>query len=106
MHVPISNEDTVLQNLMNTIYYVAMDDGEITTDELAILKQVKIDIHTLRKAIKKAEKEESTTEGETKQLIEFRKNLLQNAYDISQSDHVITQEERNLINTLIKILMN
>ena len=42
------DEDTILQNLMNTILLVAMDDGEITEDELAILKQVKLDVKSLR----------------------------------------------------------
>jgi len=104
--VSISNEDVVLQNLMNTILYVAMDDGIITPDELAILKQVKLDINFLRKTIKDAEKSDRTTDDEAEQLMNFRKNLLQNTYDISRSDHVISQDERNLINTLIKALMN
>lgn len=102
----ISNNDIILQNLMNTILYVAMDDGVITEDELAILKQVKLDINSLRKTIQEAEKSDFTTNDEVKQLSHFRKNLIQNAYDISKSDHIITQDERNLINTLIKALRN
>ncbi len=102
----ISDKDVILQNLMNTILYVAMDDGIITPDELAILKQVKLDINMLRKTLKDAEKDEETTSEEQEQLVWFRKNLLQNIYNISKADHVITQDERNLINTLIKALMS
>ena len=83
-----------------------MDDGIITPDELAILKQVKLDINMLRKTLKDAEKDEETTSEEQEQLVWFRKNLLQNIYNISKADHVITQDERNLINTLIKALMS
>jgi tellurite resistance protein len=99
------DEDAILQNLMNTILLVAMDDGEITQDELAILKQVKLDVNGLRQTLKDLE-EDSDTKEEAKQLKEFRKNLLQNAYDITRQDRVITQEERNIINSLIKTLMN
>lgn len=101
----ISEEDKILQNLMNTIILVAMEDGVITQDELAILKQVKFDIKKLRNAIQDAEKE-AKNEEELILLKNFRKNLLQNAYDISKSDRIITQDERNLINTLIRSLMS
>lgn len=102
----ISNEDIVLQNLMNKILLVAMEDGKITDDELAILKQVKLDINTLRERIQKVEIDISIKESDVKKLDKFSKDLLQNAYDISKSDHIITSDERKMINTLIKALVN
>ena len=99
------DEDAVLQSMMNKILLVAMNDGKISEDELAILKQVKLDIQSLREAIKSLETSEETSEEEVNRLKEFRKNLLQNAYSISQKDKIITQEERDLINSLIKSLM-
>ena len=100
------DEDRILQNMMNTILFVAMEDGEISEDELAILKQVKLDIQSLRDAIKDLEKSNETTEEETLRLKKFRKDLLKNAYEISREDKVITKDERNIINSLIKSLMN
>jgi len=100
------DEDTVLQNMMNKILLVAMEDGNFSEDELAILKQVKLDIQFLRDGIKNLEKSEETSEEEAERLKKFRKNLLQNAYDISVQDKIITKEERDLINSLIKLLMS
>ncbi|MDH5404806.1 MAG: TerB family tellurite resistance protein [Candidatus Heimdallarchaeota archaeon] len=100
----IPEEDNVLQNLMNTILLVAMEDGTITSEELAILKQVKVDIQSIRTALEKVEQNNNLEFGETF-IKNFQKNLLQNAYDISQSDHIITPDERNLINSLIKSLI-
>jgi len=92
--------------MMNTILLVAMEDGEVSEDELAILKQVKVDIQLLRDAIKELEKADETSEEEAERLQKFRKDLLQNAYNISREDKIITQDERNIINSLIKSLMN
>ena len=102
----VSEEDKILQNLLNTILFVAMDDGVITPDELAILKQVKLDVKSLRIKIEDATKLVTSSNEELSLLNEFKKNLLQNAYDISREDKKITIEERNLINSLIKVLMN
>ena len=102
----VSEEDKILQNLLNTILFVAMDDGVITDDELAILKQVKLDVKSLRIKIEDATKLVNSSNEELTLLNEFKKNLLQNAYDISREDRKITIEERNLINSLIRVLMN
>jgi hypothetical protein len=99
------DEDQVLQRLMNTILLVAMEDDVISEDELAILRQVKLDIQSLREAIHDLEKKDETSEEESDRLKDFRKNLLQNVYDISKEDKIITQDERNMINSLIKSLM-
>ncbi|MHA2503006.1 MAG: hypothetical protein ACXAE3_09055 [Candidatus Kariarchaeaceae archaeon] len=90
---------------MNTILLVAMEDDVISEDELAILRQVKLDIQSLREAIHDLEKKDETSEEESDRLKDFRKNLLQNVYDISKEDKIITQDERNMINSLIKSLM-
>ncbi|OLS21501.1 MAG: hypothetical protein HeimC2_09300 [Candidatus Heimdallarchaeota archaeon LC_2] len=104
--MPISNEDVIVQNLLNKIIFVALEDGIITEDELAILKQVKIDVKTIRDRLKSigSQLEEKSTEA--KLLNEFSKDVVQNAYNISQNDRVITDDERKLINTLIKALIN
>ncbi len=102
----VSEEDKILQNLLNTILFVAMDDGVISSDELAILKQVKLDVKSLRIKIEDATNMATSSNEELSLLNEFKKNLLQNAYDISREDKKITIEERNLINSLIKVLMN
>ena len=34
--------------MMNKILLIALEDGEITKDELAILEQVKLDVQNLR----------------------------------------------------------
>lgn len=101
----VLNEDVVVQDLLNKVIFVALDDGIITEDELAILKQVKIDINSFRDKLKNHEGilEKSSTEAKLLDL--FSKNIVQNAYQISQNDRVITDDERKLINTLIKVLI-
>ena len=42
------DEDLVIQEMMNKILLIALEDGEITKDELAILEQVKLDVQNLR----------------------------------------------------------
>ncbi|MHA2028152.1 MAG: hypothetical protein ACW99Q_02075 [Candidatus Kariarchaeaceae archaeon] len=99
------NEDVIVQDLLNKIIFVALDDGIITEDELAILKQVKLDINTIRERLKNHEDKFDINSTEAKLLDDFSKNIVQNAYNISQNDHVITDDERNLINTLIQVLI-
>lgn len=103
--VTVLNEDVVVQDLLNKVIFVALDDGIITQDELAILKQVKLDINTIRDKLKTHEDELESSSTEAKILDEFSKNIVQNAYEISQTDKVITDDERKLINTLIKVLL-
>ncbi|MCY3411432.1 MAG: hypothetical protein INQ03_07350 [Candidatus Heimdallarchaeota archaeon] len=102
----ILDEDKILQDLLSTILIVAMEDGKITDDELAILKQVKLDVKTLRIKIEEINDIPLSAKKELELLNDFKKDILNNAYAISQSDRKITMEERNLINSLIKVLMN
>lgn len=102
----ISNEDVIVQNLLNKIIFVALEDGIITEDELAILKQVKIDVKTIRDRLKSVGSQLEEKSTEAKLLNEFSKDVVQNAYNISRNDRVITDDERKLINTLIKALIN
>ena len=104
--MPISNEDVIVQDLLNKIIFVALEDGEITEDELAILKQVKIDVKTIRERLKSVGSQLEEKSTEAKLLNEFSKDIVQNAYNISKNDRVITDDERKLINTLIKALIN
>jgi len=103
--VTVLNEDVVVQDLLNKVIFVALDDGIITQDELAILKQVKLDINTIREKLKNHEDQLERSSTEAKILHEFSKNIVQNAYEISQNDKIITDDERKLINTLIKVLL-
>lgn len=104
--MPISNEDVIVQDLLNKIVFVALEDGIITEDELAILKQVKFDVKTIRDRLKNVGNQLEEKSTEAKLLNEFSKDIVQNAYNISQTDRVITDDERKLINTLIKALIN
>jgi len=103
--VPISNEDVVLQNLMNTMIFVALEDNVITEDELAILKQLKLDLTEIRNKVSQIDKNSEFTNDDAKKLDEFTKDILQNAYDISKNDHIINDDERKLINALIRALL-
>ena len=100
------DEDLVIQEMMNKILLIALEDGEITKDELAILEQVKLDVQNLRMGSTNIDEENLKSEIGVDRLMDFRKILLENAYEISQKDNIITEKERNLINSIIKSVIH
>ena len=100
------DEDLVIQEMMNKILLIALEDGEITKDELAILEQVKLDVQNLRMGSTNIDEENLKSEIGVDRLMDFRKILLVNAYEISQKDNIITEKERNLINSIIKSVIH
>lgn len=100
------DEDLVIQEMMNKILLIALEDGEITKDELAILEQVKLDVQNLRMGSTNIDEESLKSEIGVDRLMDFRKILLENAYEISQKDEIITEKERNLINSIIKSVIH
>lgn len=100
------DEDLVIQEMMNKILLIALEDGEITKDELAILEQVKLDVQNLRMGSTNIDEESLKSEIGVDRLMDFRKILLENAYEISQKDDIITEKERNLINSIIKSVIH
>tara|TARA_B100000003_G_scaffold59089_1_gene52621 strand:- start:30 stop:350 length:321 start_codon:yes stop_codon:yes gene_type:complete len=100
------DEDLVIQEMMNKILLIALEDGEITKDELAILEQVKLDVQNLRMGSTNIDEENLKSEIGVDRLMDFRKILLENAYEISQKDDIITEKERNLINSIIKSVIH
>ena len=100
------DEDLVIQEMMNKILLIALEDGEITKDELAILEQVKLDVQNLRMGATNIDEESLKSEIGVDRLMDFRKILLENAYEISQKDDIITEKERNLINSIIKSVIH
>ena len=100
------DEDLVIQEMMNKILLIALEDGEITEDELAILEQVKLDVQNLRMGSTNIDEESLKSEIGVDRLMDFRKILLENAYEISQKDNIITEKERNLINSIIKSVIH
>jgi len=101
-----TSEDDKLQNILTDIFLIALEDGVISKDERAILQQIKHDMRSFRETIAKAEEDGIITEDEKKEIDEFRKTLLSNAYEVTKSDHVISADERAIISKLIKALMN
>ena len=86
------DEDLVIQEMMNKILLIALEDGEITKDELAILEQVKLDVQNLRMGSTNIDEESLKSEIGVDRLMDFRKILLENAYEISQKDDIITEK--------------
>ncbi len=101
-----TSEDDRIQNILTDLFLIALEDGVISKDEKAILHQIKHDMRSFRETIAKAEEDGVITEEEKKEIDEYRKALLNNAYEVTRSDHVISAEERALISKLIKALMN
>ena len=100
------DEDLVIQEMMNKILLIALEDGEITKDELAILEQVKLDVQNLRMGSTNIDEKSLKSEIGVDRLMDFWKILLENAYEIWQKDDIITEKERNLINSIIKSVIH
>lgn len=101
----LSQEDEKLQNLLTDIMMIALEDGIITDDEMAILKRLKMDIKQLREKIENAIQKGDLTDEEKTELKRLKKMILKNAYETSSKDFNITKEERALISGLIKSVM-
>ncbi|NDB28008.1 hypothetical protein EB151_00450, partial [archaeon] len=71
------DEDLVIQEMMNKILLIALEDGEITKDELAILEQVKLDVQNLRMGSTNIDEESLKSEIGVDRLMDFRKILLE-----------------------------
>ena len=69
------DEDLVIQEMMNKILLIALEDGEITKDELAILEQVKLDVQNLRMGSTNIDEESLKSEIGVDRLMDFRKIL-------------------------------
>ena len=100
------DEDLVIQEMMKKILLIALEDGEITKDQLAILEQVKLDVQNLRMGSTNIDEESFKSEIGVDRLMDFRKILLENAYEISQKDDIMTEKERNLINSILESVIH
>ena len=69
------DEDLVIQEMMNKILLIALEDGEITKDELAILEQVKLDVQNLRMGSTNIDEGSLKSEIGVDRLMDFRKIL-------------------------------
>lgn len=98
--------DIQLQNFLSDLLLVALEDGVISDDENALLRQIKVDTKRLLQLIKEAKEDGIITDEERKQLDEFKKKFLSSAYELTKNDWVISKEERALMSALIKLLMH
>ncbi len=101
----LSRQDEKLQNLLTDIMMIALEDGIITDEEMAILKRIKLDIKELQHKIENGLNSENLSEEEKTQLKEWKKAILKNAYELSSEDFNITRDERALISGLVKLMM-
>ncbi len=101
----LSREDEKLQRILTDAMLIALEDGIITDDEMAILKQLKMDVKELQERIETVIKEGDLTDEEKQELKTLKKKILKNAYDTSSRDFNITKDERALISGLVKLIM-
>lgn len=99
-------EEARIQNILTSIILTALEDGTITEEESAMLKQIKLDMKNLKNIVFKAQEDGIITDEEREELDAFRKKLIEDAYKRSREDFVITKDERAIISKLIELLIH
>ncbi|MHA2172897.1 MAG: hypothetical protein ACXAB7_23795 [Candidatus Kariarchaeaceae archaeon] len=82
----------------------ATEDGVISPEEQAILNQAKFDLDYYEKLLQLAVLDDIITSDESNQLKVARNKILKGAWVVADEDAVITKDEAELLNLLLKIL--
>ncbi len=81
----------------------ATEDGVISPEEQAILNQAKFDLDYYEKLLQLAVLDDIITSDESDQLKAARDKILKGAWVVADEDSVITKDEADLLNLLLKI---
>ena len=92
-----TQDETKLQNVLTELFLKAHEDGIITNDEHAILDQVKLDAQKYAEELQIALEDHIITVDERSKLLKLKKDLLQNAYEKSREDNIISKEELRIL---------
>lgn|GEM_PF-2532459 len=84
-------------DVMRRMRAIAMADGEVTTDERALLRRFDTQLHTFNDLVMRIEEDRQIDFDEFQQLREMRQTILDELFQVSLADSQITDDERQLL---------
>lgn len=94
------NPEEIYQRIIDK----ANEDGIITSDEQALIDNVKDNIAIYSAIVKESYEDEIITSEEQNDMYLTRKQILKEAIEIANKDDTITQDEFNLLQIIRRII--
>jgi hypothetical protein len=92
-----TNEPPSRDDIMRRMRAIALADGEVTTDERALLRRFDTNLHTFHDLVDRIEEDRMIDFEEFQQLREMRQTILDEMFRVALADAQITADERQLL---------
>ncbi len=83
-----------------------MQDGMITEEENNLISNIVLDVEAYSQMVEKALEDGIINNIEKVELFEGRIEILEKAYEIARQDHQITDDEKEILKTICKLVLN
>ncbi|MHA2402546.1 MAG: hypothetical protein ACXADH_06095 [Candidatus Kariarchaeaceae archaeon] len=84
----------------------AMQDGMITEEENNLISNIVLDVEAYSQMVEVALADGIIDNIEKVELFEGRIEILEKAYEIARQDHQITDDEKEILKTICKLVLN
>jgi uncharacterized tellurite resistance protein B-like protein len=84
----------------------AMQDGMITEEENNLISNIVLDVEAYSQMVEIALADGIIDNIEKVELFEGRIEILEKAYEIARQDHQITDDEKEILKTICKLVLN
>ncbi|MGH1345204.1 MAG: hypothetical protein ACRBN8_26820 [Nannocystales bacterium] len=92
-----SSEPPGRDEVMQRMRAIALADGEVTTDERALLRRFDTQLHTFNDLIERIEEDRVVDFEEFQQLREMRQTILDELFRVALADAQVSDDERQLL---------
>lgn len=92
-----SAQPPIRDELMRQMRAIALSDGEVTTDERALLRRFDSQLHAFNELIQRVEEDRVVDFDEFQQLRETRQTILDELFRVALADAQVTDDERQLL---------
>ena len=104
-HPDEEKELKVIQQVMNKLQFQIYEDDVVRDDEADLLSVIKTEMKNYAELLSKFSEDKVIDSGERAMMSEYRKRIIEKAYQLAREDKVISEDERAIINLLIKNLV-
>ncbi|MHA2250508.1 MAG: hypothetical protein ACXAD7_09100 [Candidatus Kariarchaeaceae archaeon] len=84
----------------------ALKDGIISDEENELISNIVLDVGAYSEMVDKALEDGVITEAEKIELFEGRMEILEKAYEIARQDHIVTDDEKEILKSICKLVLN
>ncbi len=92
--------------IMSRLKEAALRDGIITEEENSLISNIVLDVEAYSQMVNKALEDGVIDGAEKIELFEGRMEILEKAYEIAREDHKITDDEKEILKTICKLVLN